>query len=115
MGQDAAGGSPSAPAQSAGTGGQTDRGAGGDLLIRHRMLLHGSGPNRSDKPRMAQYLNMSPAGNSKEKRKSAIKGWQERRATRGWPGDDRDWEHKYQEPPVLTELGRKLIGVDSWG
>ena len=84
-------------------------------MIRHRMLLHGSGPNRSDKPRMAQYLNMSPAGNSKEKRQQLIKGWQERRATRGWPGDDRDWEYKYQEPAVLTELGRKLIGVDSWG
>ena len=89
-------------------------GQAGDLLIWHRLLLHGNGRNRSDKPRFAQYINMSPAGDSTEKRQSAIKGWQERRATAGWPGDARDWEHKNQQPAVLTELGRKLLGVDSW-
>ena len=89
-------------------------GQAGDLLIWHRLLLHGNGRNRSDKPRFAQYINMSPAGDSIEKRQSAIKGWQERRATAGWPGDARDWEHKNQQPAVLTELGRKLLGVDSW-
>jgi len=83
-------------------------------LIWHRLLLHGNGTNRSDKPRMAQYINMSPAGKGKEKRKSAIEGWQERRAMASWPGDARDWEHKNQEPAALTELGCKLLGVDSW-
>ena len=78
------------------------------------MLLHCNRRNRSDKPRIAQYINISPSGDSTEKRQSAIKGWQERRATPSWPVDERDWEHKHQEPAVLTELGRKLLGVDSW-
>lgn len=86
----------------------------GDLLIWHRMLLHCNRRNRSYKPRIAQYINISPPGDSTEKRQSAIKGWQERRATSSWPVDERDWEHKHQEPAVLTELGRKLLGVDSW-
>ena len=36
-------------------------GKAGDLLIWHRLLAHGNGHNRSDKPRMAQYIAMSPA------------------------------------------------------
>ena len=89
-------------------------GQAGDLLIWHRLLAHGNGHNRSDRPRLAQYITMSPAGNGEEARQQRTKGWQERRPAAGWPGDARDWEHKYQEPAVLTELGRKLLGVDSW-
>ena len=36
-------------------------GKAGDLLIRHRLLAHGNGCNRSQKPRLAQYITMSPA------------------------------------------------------
>ena len=36
-------------------------GKAGDLLIWHRLLAHGNGHNRSDKPRMAQYIAMLPA------------------------------------------------------
>ena len=36
-------------------------GKAGDLLIWHRLLAHGNGHNQSDKPRMAQYITMSPA------------------------------------------------------
>ena len=70
MGQDAAGGSPFAAARAAGTGGQTDRGLDGDLFIWHRLLLHGNGRNLPDKPRFAQYINMSPVGDSTEKQRS---------------------------------------------
>jgi ectoine hydroxylase-related dioxygenase (phytanoyl-CoA dioxygenase family) len=90
-------------------------GKAGDLLIWHRLLAHGNGHNTSDKPRLAQYITMSPAPkDSKEARQGRIRAWQERRPLSNWPGDSRDWEHERQEPAVLTELGRKLLGVDLW-
>ena len=90
-------------------------GKAGDLLIWHRLLAHGNGHNTSDKPRLAQYITMSPAPkDSEEARQGRIKAWQERRPLSNWPGDSRDWEHERQEPAVLTELGRKVLGVDLW-
>jgi ectoine hydroxylase-related dioxygenase (phytanoyl-CoA dioxygenase family) len=90
-------------------------GKAGDLLIWHKLLAHGNGHNTSDKPRLAQYITMSPAPkDSEEARQGRIKAWQERRPMSNWPGDSRDWEHERQETAVLTELGRKLLGVDLW-
>jgi len=90
-------------------------GKAGDLLIWHKLLAHGNGHNTSDKPRLAQYITMSPAPkDGEEARQGRIEAWQERRPMSNWPGDSRDWEHEKQEPAVLTELGRKLLGVDLW-
>lgn len=90
-------------------------GKAGDLLIWHRLLAHGNGHNRSDKPRLAQYITMSPAPkDSEEARQQRINSWQERRPAANWPGDPRDWEHSHQQPAKLTALGRKLLGIDSW-
>ena len=90
-------------------------GKAGDLLIWHKLLAHGNGHNTSDKPRLAQYITMSPAPkDSEEARQGRVKAWQERRPMSNWPGDSRDWEHERQGPAVLTELGRKLLGVDLW-
>ncbi|CAM3894303.1 phytanoyl-CoA dioxygenase family protein [Paracidovorax anthurii] len=36
-------------------------GRAGDLIIWHHALPHGSRPNRADRPRLVQYLNMFPA------------------------------------------------------
>ena len=41
-------------------------GKAGDLLIWHRLLAHGNGHNRSDRPRMAQYITMSSAKEDNE-------------------------------------------------
>ena len=90
-------------------------GRAGDLLIWHRLLAHGNGHNTSDKPRLAQYITMSPAGeHDKDARCERIRAWKERRPTPRWPGDSRDWEHAHQEPAKLTGLGRRLLGLDSW-
>ena len=90
-------------------------GKAGDLVIWHRLLAHGNGHNRSDRPRLAQYITMSPApedgGEACEQR---VESWRLRRPMSNWPGDARDWEHVYQQPAKLTQLGRKLLGVDSW-
>lgn len=88
-------------------------GKAGDLLIWHRLLAHGNGHNRSDRPRLAQYITMSPAGDPKGAG-TRIQAWRDRRPTRGWPGDPRDREHRLQKPARLTPLGRKLLGLYPW-
>ena len=90
-------------------------GKAGDLLIWHRLLAHGNGHNRSDRPRLAQYITMSPAeGRGEAERQERVQAWRACRPTPRWPGDPRDWEHKTQRPAQLTALGEKLLGLTAW-
>ena len=90
-------------------------GKAGDLLIWHRLLAHGNGHNTSDKPRLAQYITMSPARTDDEAaRQARVASWQERRPMPNWPGDPRAWEKEKQQTAELTPLGKKLLGVDLW-
>jgi len=90
-------------------------GKAGDLLIWHRLLAHGNGHNTSDKPRLAQYITMSPARtDDEEARQARVTSWQERRPMPNWPGDPRAWEQEKQQTAELTSLGKKLLGVDLW-
>jgi hypothetical protein len=90
-------------------------GKAGDLVIWHRLLAHGNGHNRSDRPRLAQYISMSPVpDNAEEVRDARIGAWRERRPNPGWPGDPRNREQSTQRPARLTPLGRKLLGIDAW-
>jgi hypothetical protein len=90
--------------------------AAGDLLIWNRLLLHGNGYNVSERPRMAQYITMSPAPEGDEweqRRQERIKLWEERRAPASFPGDPRGWEQSNSSAPAeLTPLGRRLLGLD---
>ena len=91
-------------------------GKAGDLLIWHRALAHGNGHNTSNKPRLAQYISMSPARMENEDyRQQRINLWKNREepSSNAFPGDPRGWE---KEHPVaqLTSLGKKLLGLDMW-
>ncbi len=89
----------------------------GDLLIFNSMLPHGIRPNHSDRPRIAQYLSMTPAEEENEDlRKWRIKSWRDRIAPEGYafPGDPRKWEQKHAETAELTDLGKKLLGLKDW-
>lgn len=90
----------------------------GDLMIFNSLLAHGIRPNTSeDKVRMAQYIAMTPADESNtELRERRVQSWKERRAPEGFafPGDPREWERTKYDTAVLTSLGRKLLGLDSW-
>lgn len=89
----------------------------GDLLIWDSMLAHGIRPNRSDKPRMAQYISMMPAQEDNEElRQWRIASWRDRLPPEGYafPGDPRNWEQTRYERAVLTELGEKLLGLKQW-
>lgn len=94
---------------------KTIPGKAGDLLIWHSLLPHGNSRNRSNRPRLAQYITMYPP-QDEEEREYRIKAWQERLPPRGkaFPGDPRQLEQKYGKPAELTDLGRKLLGVDRW-
>lgn len=91
-------------------------GRAGDLLIWQRLLAHGNSPNTAGKPRLAQYITMSPANyGSESARESRIKLWQDRLNPSGkaFPGDKRRWEQQ-NKAAELTNLGRKLLGQDPW-
>lgn len=89
----------------------------GDLLIWNSMLAHGIRPNKSEVPRIAQYIAMTPAQeDNKELRDWRIKSWHDRIPPDGYafPGDPRNWEQLKYERAELTELGEKLLGLKDW-
>lgn len=88
-------------------------GKAGDLVIWHSALPHGSSPNSGDRPRIVQYITMSPAPTDNEEgRQKRITGWQERLT--GLGKDAKEKEHFQGKTAELTPLGRKLLGLDSW-
>jgi ectoine hydroxylase-related dioxygenase (phytanoyl-CoA dioxygenase family) len=89
----------------------------GDFIVWHRLLAHGNGHNVSDKPRLAQYITMSPAREDNEElRQQRIHLWQNRLNPphKAFPGDPRRWEQLHGQTAELTPLGRKLLGLDMW-
>ena len=90
-------------------------GGAGDLVIWHSALPHGASPNRAEIPRVAQYITMGPAPDepSAESRAEAENWWRERLA--GLGKNEKGKEHREGTTAKLTPLGRKLLGVDSWG
>jgi hypothetical protein len=90
----------------------------GDLLIFNSTQPHGIRPNNSkDKVRIAQYISMMPAEEDNEElRQWRIRSWKERIAPSGYafPGDPRNYEQQQYETAELNELGKKLLGLESW-
>lgn len=95
----------------------------GDLIIWNKMLLHGNGRNEGDRPRLAQYITMftAPADleseGAQKLREERIASWRERRSPNTWLKDipERFQDREKQNPPAeLSELGRKLLGLDAW-
>ncbi|NIJ54767.1 phytanoyl-CoA dioxygenase family protein [Dyadobacter arcticus] len=90
----------------------------GDLLIFNSAQPHGIRANRSEnKVRLAQYIAMMPAQEDYEAlRQWRINSWKNREAPEGYafPGDPRNWEKIKYETAELSDLGRKLLGLDRW-
>ena len=89
----------------------------GDLVIWNTLFPHGNGHNVSDRPRLAQYISMSPARQENEEaRQDRIMRWRDRLPPdASWaPGDPRGWEQEHGQTAELTPLGRRLLGVDLW-
>ncbi|MBK8566635.1 MAG: phytanoyl-CoA dioxygenase family protein [Saprospiraceae bacterium] len=90
----------------------------GDLLIFNSLLAHGIRANRSEnKVRMAQYISMMPAQEENEAlRNWRTNSWRNRIAPEGYafPGDPRNWEQTRYGAAELSNLGKKLLGLESW-
>ena len=91
----------------------------GDLLIFNSTQPHGIRPNRSkDKVRIAQYISMMPAEeDNAEQVDWRINSWKNRVAPDGYafPGDPRNWEQTKYGIAELSDLGKKLLGLEKWG
>lgn len=91
----------------------------GDLLIWNGLLAHGVAPNTSKNGvRAVQYLSMMPALEShRELRRSRVESWRNLR-TPDWNktlvGDARRHEADRYGTANLTDLGAKLLGLESW-
>ena len=91
----------------------------GDFIIWHSALPHGNSRNRSDRPRLAQYVRCFPADlDNHDLRADRIQSWRERahpafQNPRAFPGDPRRKEARH-DPATLTPLGRRLLGLDAW-
>jgi len=92
---------------------QSIPGKTGDLLIWHSRLLHGNGHNRSNQIRQAQYITMNPPRDEPGAAEKRVRLWRERLPGLK-PGDPREWERANCEPAVLTDLGKKLLGSETW-
>jgi hypothetical protein len=90
----------------------------GDLLIFNSLEPHGIKPNTSEnKVRMAQYISMTPADESREDlREMRVRSWRDREPPQGYafPGDPREWEKTKYPRANLSPLGEKLLGLRSW-
>ena len=88
----------------------------GDLVVWESRTVHGTGKNASDRPRIAQYMTMEPAQpTNRERLDQRLASFDGRTADAGnWSfrGDPRELE--VGDAPQLTDLGRKLLGVDVW-
>lgn len=89
----------------------------GDLLIFNSTQPHGIRPNLTkDKVRVAQYISMMPSEPDNQALKEwRINSWKNKIAPTGYafPGDPRNLE-KTQAVADLSDLGKKLLGSESW-
>ncbi|HLJ56190.1 MAG TPA: phytanoyl-CoA dioxygenase family protein [Chthonomonadaceae bacterium] len=89
----------------------------GSMIIWNNRLLHGNGRNIGQRPRFSQYISMYPADRmTPESREHRIRCWQNREPPGGtvFPGDPREIEQNRYKTADLTDLGRKLLGIDPW-
>ncbi|MBB6052848.1 phytanoyl-CoA dioxygenase family protein [Armatimonas rosea] len=91
----------------------------GDLVIWDVTLAHGNGANHGTAPRLCQYVTHYPASDDPAQAAERVACWGERTAPPSW---ERDIPEPYKgrerqqhpEPATLTELGKKLLGLERW-
>ncbi|RUS25294.1 hypothetical protein BC938DRAFT_472365 [Jimgerdemannia flammicorona] len=87
----------------------------GDLVVWHRLMPHGNGHNTSDRMRLCQYVTMNPADpEDVAELEERVDGWLRNRSGSWARGDPRGIEERREEPAQLTELGRRLLGLETW-
>jgi hypothetical protein len=85
----------------------------GDLVIWNARLPHHGGPNRGPRPRVSLPITMHPEGSDAE-RQERIECWRQKRAPAWWRGWKGQVDPEHGQPADLTQLGRRLVGVEAW-
>ena len=85
----------------------------GDVIVWDSRVPHGNSKNLAAHPRLAFYVSMFPTRDASV-RDAFIESWRTGRCAPWWrnrPGYDRTepWP-----PAQLTELGRRLLGIEPW-
>ena len=84
----------------------------GDLIVWDSRLAHGNSKNVSAMPRIAFYVMMYPE--DEQLRKAAVGSWRTGLCVPWWR-DRLGYDRVEPWPPAsLTELGRRLLGLDRW-
>ncbi len=88
----------------------------GDFLIWHGALPHGNSPNRSTRPRLAQYITMKPANEVGDEEQAArLRSFSAGEAPHSPMGKILPLGRQQSNTQVnLTELGRLLLGIEPW-
>ena len=91
----------------------------GDLVIWDVTLAHGNGANHGTAPRLCQYVTHYPVSADHVDRDERVAAWRAHEAPSYWekdiPAELKGRERaQHPEPAVLTELGKKLLGLESW-
>jgi hypothetical protein len=89
-------------------------GKAGDVILWSTKLPHGTAPNLSKRPRVAAFVTMQPPPDDAKLRESMKVWWLTKRAPPHWRGLPGQLDPEPGAPAVLSELGRKLIGVSPW-
>ena len=90
-------------------------GKAGSLVVFHRLMPHTSEMNTSAAPRFVQYITMQPVTTETDRLKR-ISEWQNKMPP-AWAIRQNVQDQQIPEPgdpALLTQLGRKLVGVDRW-
>jgi hypothetical protein len=89
-------------------------GHAGDLIIWNSKLPHGPGPNRAKTPRVMQAVTLFPPAKANWTREEQIEWWRSKRAPPWWRDVPGQVDPEPGEPAVLSELGRRLVGLSPW-
>jgi Phytanoyl-CoA dioxygenase (PhyH) len=86
-----------------------------DLILWNPLLAHGNSKNLSSRPRMAFYVLMGRADRWDEQApQTSVASWRTGQCVPWWRGRP-GYERVEPWPPAkLTELGRKLLGLEEW-
>jgi hypothetical protein len=85
----------------------------GDLVVWDSRLPHHGGRNTGRAPRLSVAIAMWPEGDDAE-RAERIACWRDKRPPACWRGWRGQVDPEPGEPAILTDLGRKLLGLDRW-
>ena len=89
-------------------------GKAGDLIIWDSRLPHGPGPNYASSPRVMQAVTLFPASEADWTAEEQISWWRAKRAPPWWRDVPGQQDPEPGEPAVLSEHGRRLVGLRRW-